>query len=142
MALLDARKNSEYRSQRFRYVRVNGAFTESDQNRSLWFYAEARKLHGMSEARTLELGEQYRDVCQTFVVKPGGVATQGAWAMECVGKMLGDGMVIGHETLGAFVADLVVRGEEEEGTISNKRMVEKGSTLLRDRAKGEAHTDQ
>ncbi|KAJ4346716.1 uncharacterized protein N0V89_010648 [Didymosphaeria variabile] len=113
-AFLDARKDSQYRSQRFRYIRVNGAFTESDQNRPLWFYSEPRKLHGMSEARTLELGEQYHDVCQTFVVKPGGVATQGAWAMECVGKMLGDGMVIGQETLGAFVADLVVHGEEEE----------------------------
>ncbi|KAF2448660.1 hypothetical protein P171DRAFT_428703 [Karstenula rhodostoma CBS 690.94] len=130
-SLLDARKNSEYRSKRFRYIRVNGAFTESDQDRSLWFFSEARKLHGLSEARTLELGEQYRDVCQTFVVKPGGVATQGVWAMECVGKLFGDGVVIGNETLGAFVADLVVHGEEEEGAISNKRMVKKGSTLLR-----------
>lgn len=130
-SFLEARKNSEFRSKRFRYIRVNGAFTESDQDRSLWFFSEPRKLHGKSEARTLELGEQYRDVCQTFVVKPGGVATQGAWAMECVGKLLGDAAVIGSQTLGAFVADLVVHGEEEEGAISNKRMVEKGSVLLR-----------
>jgi hypothetical protein len=130
-SFLDARKKSEYGDQRFRYVRVNGAFTESDQDRSLWFYSEPRKLHGLSEARTLELGEQYRDVCQTFVVKPGGVATQGTWAMECIGKVFGDRAVIGAETLGAFVADLMVHGEEEEGAISNQRMVEKGSTLLK-----------
>ncbi|KAL5372763.1 hypothetical protein DPSP01_013232 [Paraphaeosphaeria sporulosa] len=128
---LDARKNSEHRSKRFRYIRINGAFTVSDQDRSLWFFSEPRKLHGMSEARTLELGKQYRDVCQTFVVKPGGVATSGAGVMECAGKLFGDGAVIGAETLGAFVADLVVHGEEEEGAIFNKRMVEKGSALLK-----------
>lgn len=129
-ALLDARKESPHAAERFRYVRVCGAFTESDQERALWFFAAPRKLHGLSEARTLELGEQYRDACQTFVVKPGGVATKGAWAMECVGQLFGGGLAIGDEKLGAFVADLVVNGEEEEGAIWNRRMLEKGGALL------------
>jgi hypothetical protein len=141
-SFLDARKDSEYRHQRFRYIRVNGAFTESDQNRSLWFFSESRKLHGMSEARTLELGEQYRDECQTFVVKPGGVATQGVWALECIGKAFGNGAVIGAETLGAFVADLMVHGEEEEGAISNERMIKKGSALLRGDRTQQDQTDR
>lgn len=141
-SFMDARKNTEHRSQRFRYIRVCGAFTESDQDRSLWFYSEARKLHGMSESRTLELGQQYRDVCQTFVVKPGGVATQGAWITECAGLLLGKDVLISSETLAAFVTNLVVRGEEEEGAISNKRMVEKGSSLLKDSSKQQSQTER
>ena len=135
-AFMDARKQSEYAQHRFRYIRVCGALTERDQDRSLWFYAEARKLHGLSEAKSLELGEQYRDTCQTFVVKPGGVSTKDSCASECMGKILGDGLAIGDEELGAYVADLVVHGEEEEGAIFNKRMVEKGRSLLKERSSG------
>ncbi|KAF1969753.1 hypothetical protein BU23DRAFT_651988 [Bimuria novae-zelandiae CBS 107.79] len=132
-ALMDARKASQQvgAGKRLHYVRVCGAFTERDQDRSLWFYDAPRKLHGLSEAKTLELGEQYKDVCRTWVVKPGGVATSGVWAMECLGGLLGGGVVIGDEKLGAFVADLVVRGEEEEGRVWNGRMVVKGGELLR-----------
>ena len=129
-SFLDMRRSSPWASNRFRFVRVCGAFTERDQDRSLWFYSEPRKLHGLSESKTLELGVQYRDVCQTYVVKPGGVATKGAGAMECVNEMLGGGVAISDEKLGAFVADLIVNGGEEEGVIFNKRMVEKGGALL------------
>lgn len=135
-ASMNKRKESEHARNRFRYVRVCGAFTERDQDRSLWFYAEARKLHGLSEARSLELGEQYRDTCQTFIVKPGGVSTKKSWALQCVGSMLGDGLLISDEELGVFVADLVVHGEEEEGVIFNKRMVEKGRLLLKEGSRG------
>lgn len=136
-SFLDARKETVHGRQRFRYIRICGAFTEHDQGRSLWFYSDARKLHGMSEARTLELGEQYRDACQTFVLKPGGVMTQGAYAMQCFGKLLGDGVAISDEVLGAFVANLVVQGDEEEGAVLNRRMVEKGRVLLSESTGGQ-----
>ncbi|KAJ4293641.1 hypothetical protein N0V90_008925 [Kalmusia sp. IMI 367209] len=129
-AFLAARKDSPYSSERIRFIRVCGAFTERDQDRPLWFYSKARKLHGLSEARTLELGEQYRKECQTFVLKPGGVSTAGAWTMQFFEKLLGDGVSISDEKLGAFAADLVVNGDEKEGAILNRRMAERGAELL------------
>jgi len=133
-SFLEARKASPHAAKRFRYIRVSGAFTEPDQDRSLWFYAGPRKLHGLAEARTMELAEKYNSVCQTFVVKPGGVSKKGDWGMLIGECLLGDGMAIRDETLGAFVADLAVNGKEEEGIVLNREMVEKGRMLLQEKA--------
>jgi len=44
----------------------------------------------------------------------------------------GKGWVIGGDELGAFMADLAIKGDEKETIILNPRIVEKGQELLRD----------
>ena len=44
----------------------------------------------------------------------------------------GNEWFIGEDELGAFMADLAIKGEEKETIILNSRMVEKGKELLRE----------
>ena len=44
----------------------------------------------------------------------------------------GNGWFIGEDELGAFMADLAIKGEEKETIILNPRLVEKGKELLCD----------
>ena len=40
----------------------SGALVERDQNRSLWFLNDARKIKGLAETRCVEFAEQHKDV--------------------------------------------------------------------------------
>lgn len=117
------------RERRFRYVLVSGALVEPDQEKTLYFMAGARKLKGLTETWSLEFAKRNEKVWQTWIVKPGGVITDQTWR---VAKLLAGIMMpmICDEEVGAFVADLVVRGTEPEGRIFNERMVARGSELL------------
>ncbi|KAF2685002.1 hypothetical protein K458DRAFT_301431 [Lentithecium fluviatile CBS 122367] len=117
------------RRNRFRYVLLSGALVEPDQNKTLWFMPAARKLKGMTENWSLEFANEHVDVWQTFIIKPGGVATANTPAVARMAAGLFMPM-IRDEQVGAFVADLVVNGEEREGRILNERMATKGTELL------------
>lgn len=117
------------RPNRFRYVLLSGALIEPDQDRTLYFMPAARKLKGATENWSLEFAQQHKDIWQTFIVKPGGVATASSHAIAIIvaGMFL---PMIRDEQVGAFVADLLVHGKEPEGRVLNERMATRGTELL------------
>ena len=121
---------SPSRKRRFRYVLVSGALVEPDQNKTLWLMPAARKLKGTTEEWTLEFAQRHRDFWQTWIIKPGGISTAQSYAIAHMAARLFLPM-IKDDQVGAFVADLVVHGEEPEGRIFNDRMLARGSGLLR-----------
>jgi nucleoside-diphosphate-sugar epimerase len=123
------------RANRFRYILLSGALVEPDQDKRLYLLSAARKLKGRAETWSLDFAQQHKDVWQTFIVKPGGVATAktSAVARVAVGVFM---PMIRDEQLGAFTADLLVHGNEPEGRVLNERMVQKGTELLQTRRLG------
>ncbi|KAF2119772.1 hypothetical protein BDV96DRAFT_568183 [Lophiotrema nucula] len=130
-AVLEARKKKGTRK-RFRFVFISGAFVSPDQGASLWFMSGARKLRGLLETRVLEFAAQNKDWWQTFAVRPGGVFKSGTWMGNCILWAFGQKLAIDEDVLGAYVADLVVNGGEEEGIVYNARLNERGIVLLKE----------
>ncbi|KAF2727532.1 hypothetical protein EJ04DRAFT_517208 [Polyplosphaeria fusca] len=118
----------------FRHVYVSGQFVEVDQERSLWFLAAARKLRGRMQEEVMAFAERNADVWQAWAVRPGGVMV-GDGVLNSVARGVFGTSVITDKQLGAFVVDLVVRGQDEERVIGNKRMVLEGRALLADQSK-------
>jgi putative NADH-flavin reductase len=117
------------RANRFRYVLVSGALVEPDQDKTLYFMPAARKLKGATENWSLDFAQQHKDVWQTYIIKPGGVATASTSAIF----VMAAGMflpMIKDDQVGAFVADLLVHGKEPEGRILSERMATRGTELL------------
>ncbi|KAF2636234.1 hypothetical protein P280DRAFT_501555 [Massarina eburnea CBS 473.64] len=119
------------RSARFRFILISGALVEPDQEKSLYFLEAARKTKGLTETWCLDFSEANKSVWQTWIVKPGGVYAPGSFNsyLACLlPPPLGS---IGEHQLGAFTADLVVEGTENEGRVSNGRMVARGDEILK-----------
>jgi nucleoside-diphosphate-sugar epimerase len=114
------------RQKRFRYIFVSGALVEPDQNKTLYLKAEARKLKGRADNWTLDFAQKHRNVWQTWIVRPGMLSTN-AILRKLAGMLI---PIIEDEQIGAFVADLVVHGNEPEGVILNPRMLTRGTELL------------
>ncbi|KAJ7089841.1 hypothetical protein B0H15DRAFT_800486 [Mycena belliarum] len=118
------------RRNRFRYVLTSGLSVEPDQEKSLWFLDGARKLKGRTETWSLNFAKEHEDVWQTWIIKPGGVATAETYAVTRMAIGLLIMPTIRDDEVGAFVADLLVHGKEPEGRILNERMVARGAELL------------
>jgi hypothetical protein len=116
---------------RLRYVHISGALVEPDQERSLWFLPTARKERGVVEKRSLEFAAKNKDIWQAFAVRPGGVSKGKTWLDLLIVWLLGSRLAITMDELGAFVANLLVNADEEEGVLYNADMVEKGRRLLK-----------
>ncbi|KAJ4358856.1 hypothetical protein N0V95_002709 [Ascochyta clinopodiicola] len=119
---------------KFRFVLLGGAFVEPDQERTLYFLGAQRRLKGVLQTWTLELAEANGGVgWEAYVVRPGGILMGGNTyvngMVECV---FGGGLAIKGEELGAFVAQLAVRGSERY-VIENREMAEVGRQLLAER---------
>ncbi|KAF9691511.1 hypothetical protein EKO04_010450 [Ascochyta lentis] len=117
-----------------RFVLLGGAFVEPDQSRWLYFLGAQRRLKGVLQTRTLELAEASRGVrWEAYVIRPGGVLMGGDSYLNTIAEcVLGGGLAIRGEELGAFVAELVVSGSER-CVIDNREMVEVGRRLLAER---------
>ncbi|KAL4924616.1 putative nucleoside-diphosphate-sugar epimerase [Aspergillus undulatus] len=64
---------------KFRFVYISGAAAERDQNRSLWYWRDYRRLRGESENVLLRHSEANKDLFETYIMRPGPVPTdQGA----------------------------------------------------------------
>ena len=118
--------------QPFRYVQLGGAFTEpppknGEKERSLWFYANGRRVRGATEAMVLESGEDgSRGEFMGYLVKPGAVLPKnGATIPKCI---LGDSLSIKIDELGATMVDLAVRGNEQK-VFQNKEIISYGKKL-------------
>ncbi|KAI0103287.1 hypothetical protein GGR51DRAFT_573239 [Nemania sp. FL0031] len=114
----------------FRYVHLGGMFTRQDQERKLWFLEYPRKIRGLAEAKVVEFADSHDSMWRTFVVRPGGVATEKMTGSRTVAAILGENWCVLIEELGAFMTYLTVDGEGENTVIENARIVRKGRELL------------
>ncbi|KAI0486742.1 hypothetical protein F4859DRAFT_312409 [Xylaria cf. heliscus] len=116
---------------RFRYVHLGGMFTQRDQEKMLFFLDYPRKIRGLAEAKVVEFADSHDSIWKTFVVRPGGVATEGITGSRTVASMLGENWCVLIEELGAFMTYLAIDGEEESSVIQNSRIVRKARELLK-----------
>ena len=105
---------------------------ETDQDRMLLFLPRQRKIKGVTEAKTLEFAERWRDVWKAFVVRPGGVLFGDSVLNNVAEWVFGRSLVVRSEELGVYVADLVVNGWSDGAVINNITIVERGRKLLRE----------
>lgn len=100
----------------FRYVQLGGAFTEpppreGQGERSLWYFANGRRIRGAAEARVLECSDDaVQNAFEVYLVKPGAVLPRNGAILQCV---LGSFLSIGITELGATMVDLAVYGNEK-----------------------------
>ncbi|KAJ8131561.1 hypothetical protein O1611_g2064 [Lasiodiplodia mahajangana] len=85
---------------------------------------------GLAEAKAAEFAESHDDTWRTFVVRPGGVATEKMTGSRTVAAILGENWCVRIEELGAFMTYLTVDGEGESTVIENARIARKGRELL------------
>ncbi|RYP40158.1 hypothetical protein DL767_001873 [Monosporascus sp. MG133] len=85
---------------------------------------------GLLETRALAFAESHATIWETFIVKPGGVATKKWIAPGVIAAVLGENWCIRIEELGAFMTYLAINGEGEDSLIENARIVRKGRELL------------
>ena len=118
LKFIEAIKTRPPGSTPLRYVHLGGAFTEppakeGQKERSLWFFANGRRVRGAAEARVLECAQDGPQSGFTvYVVKPGGVLSKGnAFIQRWI---FGDSLSIGINELGATMVDLAVHGNEEK----------------------------
>ncbi|RDW57616.1 hypothetical protein BP6252_13698 [Coleophoma cylindrospora] len=107
----------------FTYVYLGGAFTEPDQEKTLWFYSEGRRVRGLAQTKFLEFGEQNLNV-KTYVVRPGGVLAGDG--IPLLGSLL---PTVSVRSLAAVMVDLTVDGGSE-AMVENKSIVQRGKELL------------
>ena len=120
-------------SKPFRFVQMSGAFTEpppkeGQPDRSLWFYANGRRVRGLTEAKVLETAEDASPSEYTvYAVKPGGVMLQNTTGalVRCV---FGNSLSIGIDDLGATVVDLAIHGNEQK-VFTNQEIIDYAKTL-------------
>lgn len=113
----------------FRYVYLGGAFTETDQEKTLWFLTEGRRMRGLAETKLFQFAKQNQSV-EPYVVKPAAVLPKDGRTTALLGYLLGETMTVRGDELGAVMADLAVNGGSEQ-VVLNKGIVERGRELLR-----------
>ncbi|KAI0467899.1 hypothetical protein F4859DRAFT_228425 [Xylaria cf. heliscus] len=75
---------------KFRFVLVSGQFAEWDENKSLFFLSDTRRLKGTAEKRLLELASANQDRFDVVVTRPGGImAPDGGCVKSTLGKLTG-----------------------------------------------------
>lgn len=116
LTFIRAIKTRALESQAFRYVQLGGAFTEpppgeGQGERSLWYFANGRRIRGAAEARVLECSDDaVQNAFEVYLVKPGAALPRNGAIFQCV---LGSSLSIGITELGAAMVDLAVYGNEK-----------------------------
>lgn len=133
LAFIEIIKTRAAGSKPFRYIQLSGALTEppppkGEQPRSLWFFANGRRVRGAMEAEVIKTTEGDPSGSFTvYLVKPGGVLRDN-WAF--VQKwILGDNMGIVLGELSAAMVDLAVQGNDQK-LFSNRELIKHGRAVL------------
>lgn len=123
------------RTKEFRFVLLGGTFTEPDQEKSLWWMQQARRVRGNAQNIAISWNDAK---WKSTVVRAGGVlpasAKQNWW--QCGAKMLlGDrfDILIELPALSAVMVELALNSEQgkaEGGVVGNKESVTWGRYLL------------
>ncbi|KAI0201450.1 hypothetical protein F4808DRAFT_127248 [Astrocystis sublimbata] len=115
----------------FRYVHLGGMFTQQDQDMKLYWLEYPRKIRGLAEAKVIEFAARHKRIWKTFVVRPGGVATDSMIGSRALARITGENWFVQLEELSAFMTYLAIDGIEEASVIQNARIVRKGRELLK-----------
>ncbi|KAK4545976.1 hypothetical protein LTR36_002540 [Oleoguttula mirabilis] len=115
----------EAQGSRFRFVYLSGAVTERDQNKSLWFLGESRKMRGGVETALAEFERENADAWKSVVSRPSLVMT-GEWVAL---KYLIPAWYIPVEELAAALVDVAVSGDGPV-FVENAELRERGSRAL------------
>lgn len=133
LAFIDIIKARPAGAKPFRYVQLSGALTEppppeGQQPRSLWFFANGRRVRGAMETKVLETAEDDPESrFQMYLVKPGGVLPDGgAFVQKWI---MGDTLFIVMKELGAAMVDLAVNGNEQR-LFSNPELIKYGRAVV------------
>jgi hypothetical protein len=125
----------------FRYIQLGGALTEpppkdGEQPRSLWYFANGRRVRGMTETRVLEAAEaNEQGGFEVHVVKPAGVVPKEGVVFRTVAWVVGDAMTIGIDELAAAMVDLTVHGGEQS-VLGHRDLLRRGRAVLGKRTLG------
>lgn len=90
----------------------------------------SNSLQGDFETKALAFATEHSSKWQTFILKPGAVLTKSTYGAGPLRAVMGKSLSIRVEELGAFVAGLVVSGDEEAGLIGHLRMAVEGGEEL------------
>ena len=93
----------------------------------------SKALQGRFEKKALAFAEENSSQWQTFIVKPAAVVTKGTWGGWLFTALLSKNWTVRGDELGAFVAGLAVKPDEESGVIENARMAVEGREALASR---------
>lgn len=113
------------KGQRFRHIQLSGAFTEKDQDRSLWFLGATRKMRGDVETALVDFERSHAELWKLSILRPAAVGKDGS-----VARFVMPGLWIGVEELAAAVVDVAVRGDGEV-FVENGELRERGQAALR-----------
>ncbi|CAA9963140.1 hypothetical protein PTMSG1_06508 [Pyrenophora teres f. maculata] len=121
------------KTDKFKWVLLGGAFTEPDQTRFLYFLTGQRRTKGLLQTKTLEFADDHPH-WEPIIIRPGGILFGGnTWMNRAGSALLGEGLTIDADVLGACVADLVVEGlgeVETNGIVTNKELSVRGKKVL------------
>ncbi|KFA60324.1 hypothetical protein S40285_07665 [Stachybotrys chlorohalonatus IBT 40285] len=132
-ALINLRRRTADGEQRsFRYVHLSGKLTEQDQSKSLYFFAENRKLKGVHEMKAVELAQEYRPWWQLHLIRPGAVLPNDGWTAGLQELIMGPSWVVRAKELGAYMVHLALGAKETQTVAINERIVQMGRSLLAD----------
>lgn len=114
----------------FRYVQLSGALTEpppkeGESERSLWFFANGRRVRGAMETKILETAEDDNGF-SVYLVKPGGVLPQNMSILQKY--VFGGSLFIRIDELAATMVDLAVRGNDKR-MFSNQEIIKHAREL-------------
>jgi hypothetical protein len=135
---------------KFRYIHLSGAATERDQERSLWFKGDMRKmkvtprifswpsiilrnLQGQAEENMLAFAkkDELKGLWKTLIVKAGFVIQKDMKSpRDFMGWMMGSKACIKVDELAAIMIDAALNGFKESTLSDNKVMVTMGREVL------------
>ncbi|KAL4939686.1 hypothetical protein BDV06DRAFT_214107 [Aspergillus oleicola] len=109
---------------KFRFVFISGTAAVRDQNQSLWYWGDFRRLRGESENVLFRHEEANPSTFETYIMRPGPVPS-GAWSFkDTVAGLLG---FVDVHILARAMIRLALNGNEDgERTFYNNAMRELG----------------
>ncbi|TKA76336.1 hypothetical protein B0A49_02693 [Cryomyces minteri] len=110
----------------FRFVFLSGVLAERNQDKSLWFLGDGRRIKGQAENELLHIADEHPDGLQAFVARPAAVlAKEGGWK----GALLGLGPSIPVDELAAAMIGVAMTGCEKR-ILENTELALKGRDAL------------
>lgn len=136
LTFIRAMKTRASASTEFRYIQLSGAFTEppprpGEQERSLWFFANGRRVRGEMEAKILDTTvEDPQRPFTVYLVKPGGVFKQSAAFFQK--WIFGSSLSIQINDLARVMLDLAINGNTQR-VFSNQEIIDYANSLQKSR---------
>ncbi|KAK9365061.1 hypothetical protein V1509DRAFT_649981 [Lipomyces kononenkoae] len=97
---------------KFNFVYLSGALPEKDQNKTLWFLADNRRMRGQLENALLQLGQETKNSgFEVYIARPGFVQPEGAVLLNWIVGKLSNAIMLHH--LAACLLQLAIDGHSD-----------------------------